>query len=245
MAVFHGFDPSVRERIVTGHAETNGNLAVMTVATEQYRRLAATLHHAQMEKGLKIVMVVSSMAGEGKTLTATNLALTLSESYQRQVLLVDADLRRPSLHRVFGLPNATGLNEALTEEAGNPPALFSISPQLTLLAGGRPHPDPMAVLTSDRMRRLMEEAAAGFDWVVVDTPPVGLLPDANLLAAMVHAAVLVVEAGKTDYASVQRAVAAIGRDKIIGIVLNRAERPAGTYGNYERYYAGYAKRTEG
>ena len=72
---------------------------------EQYRRLAATLHHAQAEHGLKVVMVASAVPGEGKTLTATNLALTLSESYQRRVLLIDADLRRPSLHDDVQVPN--------------------------------------------------------------------------------------------------------------------------------------------
>src|SRR5437899_936500 len=83
---------------------------------EQYRKLAATLHHAQTEKHLNVVMVSSAVPGDGKTLTSTNLALTLSESYHRRVLLIDADLRRPSVHRVFQLKNAGGLSECLTAE---------------------------------------------------------------------------------------------------------------------------------
>src|SRR5687768_14195981 len=80
---------------------------------EQYRRLGASLHHAQEEGGLKTLMVTSAVPDEGKTLTATNIALTLSESYRRRVLLIDADLRRPSLDEVFMVPKGYGLNEAL------------------------------------------------------------------------------------------------------------------------------------
>ncbi len=83
---------------------------------EQYRRLAASLHHAQALNGTKVVMVTSALVGEGKTLTAANLALTLSQSYQKQVLLVDADLRRPSLQAVFGIRSGPGLTEGLTSD---------------------------------------------------------------------------------------------------------------------------------
>ena len=75
---------------------------------EQYRKLAGILHHAQLERNIKVVLVTSAVAGEGKSLTATNLALTFSESYHRTVLLVDADLRRPTLHETFQVPNVVG-----------------------------------------------------------------------------------------------------------------------------------------
>src|SRR5688500_11761690 len=84
-----------------------------SVSLEQYRRLAATLHDAQIERGLKTVMVTSAVPREGKTLTVVNLALTLSESYGRRVLLIDADLRRPSIHEVLGISNGTGLSDML------------------------------------------------------------------------------------------------------------------------------------
>ena len=97
----------------------------------------------------------------------------------------------------------------------------------------------MAGLTSQRMQRLIDEARAMFDWVIIDTPPVGLLSDANLLAAMVDRALVVVRAGSTPYDLVRRAVDAIGRDRVIGVVLNRVEqmhmREASAY--YDQYYA--------
>ena len=191
---------------------------------------------------MKIVMVTSAMAGEGKTLTATNLALTFSESYHRSVLLIDADLRRPTLHETFQVPNVSGLGDGLRADKEQKLSLVQVSPRLTLLTAGRPDPDPMSGLTSERMRRVIEEAASRFDWVIIDTPPVGLLPDARLLAAMADATLLVIRAATTPYAMVRRAVEAIGRDRIFGVVLNRAEDSASTGGySYYSYYDSYSK----
>ncbi len=204
---------------------------------EQYRKLAATLHHAQVERSLKIVMVSSAVSGDGKTLTSTNLALTLSESYRRRVLLIDADLRRPSLHEMFQVKNVAGLTECLKAETDDRLPLIRASSYLSLLLAGRPDSDPMSGLTSERMHRLIEEAAATFDWVIIDTPPVVLLPDANLLAAMVDAAILVIGAGKTPYKLITRAIDALGREKILGVVLNRVDRSCLTGGYGYGYYS--------
>jgi capsular exopolysaccharide synthesis family protein len=214
--------------------------AIPRVSVEQYRRLAATLHHAQEARGIRTVLVASALPQEGKTLTATNLALTLSESYRRRVLLVDADLRQPSLHKVFQVPNTSGLSDGLAAFPERKLSLVQLSPVLALLPGGAPEPDPMGALTSARMRRIVTEAAAAFDWVIIDTPPVGLLPDANLLAAMVDAALLVVRAGRTPFAAVQKAVEAVGRDRVLGIVLNAVEPGAQRHNDdYAYYYARY------
>jgi protein-tyrosine kinase len=231
--VFGGFDRGIEERVVVSKA-------MPPVSVEQYRRLAATLHHAQADRGIKRVMVTSAVTGEGKSLTATNLALTLSQSYRRRVLLIDADLRRPSLHRVFQVQNVFGLTEGLKARDERQLAIVEISEYLSLLTAGRPDPDPMSGLTSDRMRRILNEASTKFDWIVIDTPPVALLPDANLLAAMVDVAVLVVGASRTPYDLVQRAAESIGRDKIMGVVLNRVES-TGFIGDphYHSYYGDY------
>jgi receptor protein-tyrosine kinase len=209
---------------------------------EQYRRLAAVLHHAQRERRARSVMIASAAPAEGKTLTSTNLALTLSGSYKRRVLLIDADLRRPGIHTIFDLPNAVGLVDALTQPRGSRLPAQAVSPTLWVLTAGRPSPDPMGALVSDAMRDLLTEAMETFDWVVVDTPPVAILSDANLLAGMIDTALLVVGARSTPYPLVQRAIAAIGAPKILGVVLNRAERSELSDGyaynaNRERYRA--------
>jgi protein-tyrosine kinase len=208
---------------------------------EEYRRLAALLHQTQIERSSQVLMISSAVAGEGKTLTATNLALTLSGSYGRNVLLVDADLRRPSLHQMFNVANASGLSDLLTPDSTATPSLTAISPRLTLLTAGRPDPDPMAALTSTRMKQLIDEAKAGFDWVIIDTPPVGLLTDASLLAQMVDLALLVVRAESTPFEQVQRAADAIGRHRITGVVLNRVSKTAlGEASRYTDYYSSYS-----
>jgi len=208
---------------------------MVAASREQYRRLAATLHHRQTETGLKVVLMASAVMGEGKTLTATNLALTLSESYRRNVLLIDADLRRPSLGGMFGLSGAGGLAEGLNSLEERSLTLHRISQRLAILPAGKPSSDPMAGLTSVRMRRVITEARESFDWVILDTPPVGLLPDANLLAAMADGVVLVVRAGSTPFNHVKRAVDAIGPERLIGVVLNRAAKQTDAHSYYDYY----------
>jgi protein-tyrosine kinase len=206
--------------------------------TEQYRRLAARLHLAQAEHGIRLVMVTSAVSGEGKTLTATNIALTLAESYKRQVLLIDADLRRPWVHEMFQLPNESGLNDGIQADAERKIPLLRLTDHLTVLTAGRPDSDPMSVLSSERIKRVLSEAAARFDMVIIDTPPVALLTDAHLLASLVDTVLLVVEAGATHLASIKTAVEAIGRDRILGVVLNRADDALA----FEGYYAYYGAR---
>ena len=213
---------------------------MMPASREQYRRLAATLHQAQATTGLKVVLVVSAVASEGKTLTAANLALTFSESYRRRVLLIDGDLRRPSLDVLFKIQASPGLNEGLTSPVEQILHLRPITPRLMVLPAGRATADPIAGLTGERMKRLIDEARGAFDWVIIDTPPVGLLPDANLLASMADGALLVVRAESTPYQLVERTVEALGKERLLGVVLNRAEDIEAEYYNYHRYYGGAA-----
>jgi capsular exopolysaccharide synthesis family protein len=206
------------------------------VAVEQYRRLAGTLHELQVEQGLKTLMVTSALPKEGKTLTVVNLALTLSESCRRRVLLIDADLRRPFIHEVFQLPNVRGLNDVLGSERGELP-LQPVSEHLSVLPAG--HSDqPMAGLTSDRMRMLLEQSAATFDWVLLDAAPVGFMPDAQLLARLTRAVLFVIAAHATPQLLVSRAIAELDPECVVGTLLNYVEKqdiPAAGY--YRDYYS--------
>jgi protein-tyrosine kinase len=240
-----GAAESKRQKLVPGlqpafmSPATAGKLVVGDDAdpafVEQYRRLAAALHHSQLQSGTRSVMIVSAVESEGKTLTATNVALTLSHSYQKRVLLIDADLRRPSVHEVFRLDNRVGLGDVLKGSVtdGHPP-VHKVSSNLWVMTAGRPNQDPMGALVSDTMRQFLLDAGEQFDWLVVDTPPVGILPDANLLIEMVDIALLVVRAKKTSYQMVMRAVDAIGASRVLGVVLNRADQSefVGGYASY-------------
>jgi capsular exopolysaccharide synthesis family protein len=209
------------------------------VLVEQFRRLAAVLHKSQTTDGTKIVMVTSAAPSDGKTLTAINLALALSTSYKRRVLLIDADLRRPSIGASLGLSSMAGLSEALKAKHERKLTLIPITPLLTVLPAGQPDPDPIGGLTSARMRRILSEAAACFDWVVLDAPPVGLLADANLMAEDTDRTLLVVRAGCTQYPLVQKAIETIGRERLLGVVLNAVDAT-----NAAPYYpsSGYSAR---
>ena len=228
---FKGFDAEHLEKLVI-------SATVPQPLRETYRRLAATLHAEQSEHGTKVLMVSSAVPDEGKTLTAANIALTLSESYEFRVLLIDADLRRPSLETLFSVGRVQGLNEALTSVPPRQVPVIRESKWLSLLPAGKPDPDPMSSLTSERMRRLLAEAASQYDWVIIDTPPVGILTDAKLLGSMVDGALLVVRAGKTPSTLVQQAIDALGRDRILGVVLNRTETRH-TFGAYSAYGSDY------
>jgi capsular exopolysaccharide synthesis family protein len=195
--------------------------AIVPSGSDQYEGLAAALGKVQLARGIKTLMISSALPGEGKTLTATNLAVTLSERSGRRVLLVDADLRAPSIHTRFRLPNPTGLSNGLSSQSG-PFPVVDVSSRLAVLTAGPAEADPMEVLISNRMRALLVEAASHFDWVLLDTPPVALLSDAHLLAWLTDGVVLVIEAGKTPSKVVRRAIAELGAERVIGTVLNRS-----------------------
>jgi protein-tyrosine kinase len=228
---FHGFNPAWADRLVV-------SAKVDPVLVEQYRQLAATLHHAQTVNNLKTVMVTSAEPAEGKTLTAINLALVLSESYRRRVLLIDADLRRPSMHDLSQVSNLSGLGDTLKASVDKKLTAVQLNENLTLVPAGRPDPDPMSGLTSSRMQGILREATERFDWVVLDSPPVAPIADAGLLASMVDGIVFVVRAGRTRCRAVQRAINALGRDRILGVVLNAADgNDLSRYGQYyDTYY---------
>jgi len=227
--------PTFDAKLVVG-----GDVSPMLV--EQYRRLAASMHELQLERGLKTLTVTSAVPREGKSLTVANLALTLSESYGRRVLLIDADLRRPSLHDLFGVPNATGLADVLRSERSELP-LVRATAHLSLLTSGESDASPVGGIASDRMRTLIAEAATEFDWVLLDAPPVAVMPDAALLAGLTRALILVIAAGSTPYAQVSRAIDELGRDGIVGTVLNRIEErniPETTF--YRDYHGNSSSR---
>jgi capsular exopolysaccharide synthesis family protein len=221
-------------------AQQAASAAKYTSPGGHFRKLAASLHQAQHDRGIAVVMVTSAVPGEGKSRTVAELAKTLSGSYGRRVLLIDADLRQPVLHKVLGVPNRHGLTDLLCGDVRVETAVAA--ERLDVLPAGRPDPDPLAGLTSGRMREVLARAKQAYDWVLVDTPPVVLLPDAELLGSMVDTVLLVVSAGETDYRLVTRAVDALGRDRIIGVVLNNIEEAAfaSSYAGY--HYAGRTSR---
>jgi capsular exopolysaccharide synthesis family protein len=202
---------------------------------EQFRRLAGTLHSAQGTNGTRTVMIASASPGDGKTLTALNLAFTLGQSYKRRVLLVDGDLRKPSLSEMAGASRTAGLSAALKARTDQKLPLIPLVEGLWLLPAGPPDPDPLSGLSSTRLRRILDEAGRRFDWVLLDSSPMGLVADGGLLAELADCVLMVIRTGETQHGIVTRTVERLGRERIIGVVMNGLS----TASNRNAYYYSY------
>lgn len=194
-----------------------------TVATEQYRALRTRIANVDPMSPVNVVMITSPGRGEGKTLTAGNLGLAMAQEWQRRICIVDADLRHPQMHRLFGLPDGPGLCDVLTGRATVEEALVTLEEhQITILPAGHVPAHPAELLGTGAMRRTFETLRTQFDRVVVDTAPATPLADVSVLAPLVDRVLLVVRAGVTTKPSIHDAVSSIDGAKLLGLVLNEA-----------------------
>jgi capsular exopolysaccharide synthesis family protein len=202
-------------------------------AAEQYRALGHLLEQVQRAAGPSIIGISSPAVGDGKTLTATNLAGSLSQASRSRVLLVDMDLRRSSIARSLGLRDAgpglirTILDEGLTlADAAVPCPPFHLS----VVPAGRRHANVTSeVLKSPRVGHLLEEARRRFDYVILDLPPLVPIPDCRIVERWVDGFLVVVAAGRTPRRLVEEALAVLDPQKILGLVFNADDRPLSEY----------------
>jgi non-specific protein-tyrosine kinase len=188
---------------------------------ERYRSIRARISHREETMPLRTLMVTSPGAGDGKSITAANLALTMAQEFQRRVALVDADFRGSSVHSLFGLEGSPGLSELLTGEATLDEVLLYLPDhRLTLIPAGKTPPFPTELLGSSAMRRVVDTLRGRFDRVLFDTPAVMPLADAGTFAPMADGVLIVVRAGLTQRPALDRAIAAFDDDKVVGVVLN-------------------------
>ena len=203
---------------------------------EAYRTLRANLAFASIDRPMRSLLVTSAVPGEGKTVTAANLALVIAQS-GRRVLLVDADLRRPGVHEIFNLPGARGLTDLIRSAVLDPMSLVQATEQqhLSVLTTGLLPPNPTEVLGSQRTRTLLETLGGSFDMLVVDSPPVELFADAQVLSSFMDGTLLVVETRRGRRGRIRHAGEALERAgaTVLGVVLNRTDgREHPEYGYY-------------
>ncbi len=205
---------------------------------EAFRSLRTSLVFTSRGEGARLLGVTSTQPLEGKTTTACNLAMVLAYGGAR-VLLIDADMRRPGLHRTMGIANDAGLSHVLTGQARIREVVRPTSePNLLVITAGRTPPNPSELLASDRMRELLRALShSPFDWVIVDTPPVLAVTDAVVLAPMLGGFAFVIGAEMTRRGHVERAVELMqaSGQPIVGVVLNRVDFDRNKY-YYSRYY---------
>ncbi|HMY74176.1 MAG TPA: polysaccharide biosynthesis tyrosine autokinase, partial [Blastocatellia bacterium] len=199
---------------------------------EQYRTLRTQLFHAAEKKSLQIVTITSTLAGEGKTSTAINLALAIAQSKEKRVLIIDGDLRRPNVAAYLGARVKTGLGEILTGDGEALDSIFTLEGlELYVLPVSREAANPTELLSSERFSEMLAELRRYFDFILIDSPPVMPFADTRLLANHSDALVLVVRAGLAPYETVEKAIEALPAAKMLGVVLNGAEhgRETGYY----------------
>ena len=196
-------------------------LAPKSLASEQYRQLRTRLAHAEGANNLRTVMVTSPQKSEGKSITSANLALTMAQELQRRVVIVEADLRKPSMQQLFGLPAGPGLTEYLSGAAELKDVMrFIPDHNLTVIHAGSTAASPAELLGSTAMRRLLDTLRTRFDRVILDTPPVLPLADVAVLAPLVDGILMVVRAGVTPKPAIENALRAFDSSRLLGIVLN-------------------------
>ncbi len=206
--------------------------------SEIYRTIRTNIQFSSFDKELKTITVTSSLEGEGKTTTLANLAVTLAQQNKR-VLIVDADLRRPKIHRIFELNNTEGLTELLIEMVK--PERFiqeTFVENLWVLPTGRIPPNPAELLGSSRMHSILKNLRGKFDYVLVDIPPVNVVTDGLLIANRMDGVVLVCEAGYATIEQVKRAKELLVNAKanILGVVLNNIPLDQTNYYYAHKHY---------
>ena len=191
--------------------------------TEQYRTIRTNLHFASIDKELNTIMVTSAGPGDGKSTTAANLAVTFAQQGKR-VLLVDADLRKPTVHYTFNLTNSFGLTSVLTKQLALDEAFVDSNiGSLSILPSGPIPPNPAELLSSVSMDTFLKHVKEQFDQIIFDTPPVLAVTDGQIMANKCDGVILVVSSGKTEIEEATKAKELLiaSQGKLLGAVLDR------------------------
>ena len=209
---------------------------------EQFRTLRSRLRQLCANHPLKTLLVTSAIPGEGKTFVTNNLAQAIVRQPDRRVLIIDADLRCPHLHIPLGAPLSPGLTDYLRGEADEMEIIQNGDQgNLCVIAGGNEAPDPSELLWNGRLKMLLDRLVPVFDWVILDSPPCLPVADASILADLCDGVLMVVRAGSTPSEVAQKACQKMPSGKLIGVVLNAADKEE-AYGSYYHQSYGYSLR---
>jgi capsular exopolysaccharide synthesis family protein len=203
-----------------------------SLAAEKFRFLGVRLRHIQQSRSLKKVLVTSTIPEEGKSFVSANLAGALARRKQK-VLLIEGDLRRPTLSKLFGLGRLVGLGEWLQGDRRILANIFRLDGlDFWFMPAGDPPTNPLELMQSGRLPQLMEQLSTMFDWVIVDSPPLLPLADTTVWARVTDGALLVTREGKTEKALLQRGLEVVKKTELLGVVVNGCAQPTHNYYNY-------------
>jgi capsular exopolysaccharide synthesis family protein len=214
-----------------------------SVYCEQFRSLRTRVLQAGEQQQMRAIVITSAGLGEGKTITALNLAWLLAQSEGIRALLIDSDLRNPCAADYLGIEAPVGLSEVLSGQVRFGDAIVRLDPAgLYLLPGGQPRDDVADVLGGPTYTRLLTDARRMFDYVIIDAPPLGIFTDANVLIGRADGALMVVRSGKTRYSVLDELLEPLPKERLLGVVLNRADEQLDSEAYY--YHHRYRSRLD-
>jgi exopolysaccharide/PEP-CTERM locus tyrosine autokinase len=209
-----------------------------SLETEIFKVLRGKILFPASGKPPRSIMVTSAVPGEGKSFVAANLAVNMAQNIEDNVLLMDCDLRRPSMHKMFGLGRVKGLSEHLANGNKIPDLLIKTGfGKLSILSSGAPPHNPSEVLSSTKMAKLLDELKTRYQdrYLIIESPPPMLAPETSAIAKQVDAIIVVVKFGSTPMDAVEELIDNLGKEKIIGAVINRFDARTSRYYGYRKY----------
>ncbi|MBZ9636636.1 CpsD/CapB family tyrosine-protein kinase [Clostridium sp. FP1] len=213
--------------------------------SESYRTLRTNIQFSSFDKKIKTILITSSGPGEGKTTTSSNLAMVMAQGGNKTIL-IDCDQRKPQVHKVFGFSNENGLSNILVSDNEvdiNIGVHETEQPNLHVLSSGTRPPNPAELLGSAKMKNFIEQLKKTYDFIILDTPPIVLVTDAQILAQYTDGCLLVISSGEAERDSAIKSKGLLEKvnAKILGTVLNKVDSKKKGYYHYQYEYGGTSK----
>ena len=210
-----------------------------SISAEAYKTLRTNIQYSSFDKEIKTILVTSTIPGEGKSTIAGNLALSFAQQ-DKKVLVIDCDLRKPAINKMFKLSNFKGLSDVIVGNSDLEKAMYNYRDNFDILTSGKIPPNPSEILASNAMTMLLEKLKTMYDIIIIDSAPLQAVTDAQIISNKVDGTLLVIRAGLTKREAILQAKELLNQvnAKILGVVLNGAEN------NSEKHYYYYGSKEE-
>lgn len=221
--------------------ETIDKLDLKSPIVEAYRSVRTNIEYSNLDGKLKVILITSTQQNEGKSTVVSNLAISFSGLPNKKILLIDGDLRNPSIHRVFNISNENGMMSVLKGEKDLKSVVHSLNEnKLDVLPTGMIPPNPDEILVTEKMASFIQKVKESYDYIFIDSPPIGIVSDASLLSQLSDGVIFVVSSGEVevDFAKLAKEKLTNVNAKILGAVLNKYENHNSDYGYYYSEYYG-------
>ncbi|CEN79986.1 CpsD/CapB family tyrosine-protein kinase [Paraclostridium sordellii] len=207
--------------------------------SEAYRTIRTNIEFSNLDREIKTIVVTSSKQNEGKSTVIANLAVSFAGMEDKKVLIIEGDLRNPTVHRMFNLSNSHGITEILTGKKSFQECVYKTEIQgLEVITCGKIPPNPSEMLASKKMKAFIESLKDYYDYIFIDAPPIGIITDAGIVSTYTDGAMLIVGSKEVDIEMVKIAKSRLEKvnANILGLVLNKFEQSNGSYSYYNYYY---------